>query len=810
MSPRTAPTYQDTKASQSDEPDQITLDQVVNDQADKTLKQVLTLDVNDSVTAGWPAEDSVLDGHKPLCTGSRAGGFHPVPAPDDQLAAAVLPLIMDWQWMRRRVDSLQLIANGQTRRRLSFDFELPHEEALRYGEGSNQVMVPLTFLRKGMLINLDLEFNGESTSSLQMSRNGHLPFQALRLLADELSLSERLLEVLNVSWSERQADLLIKQGILDIIYDLRCHPSAEFEDLVYPVQEGHRHQLFAALALAASHQRAKSDPHLTVADIDLSFWVLEAGQLTPGGKVVVDENNLEEMSVLDSSLPVQCLALAILQALSASPSYTDNEHALRCLEIMCCLLSTMSISYLFSVVVDADAVWTGQGSSVVPRRALAKLTCDAEQSSFNAPEEAEEEPPSNPDLKESTKHHQLREKEECDQRIRRVSDELKRLKQRSTVRRRPKRVIPYTSGPEDWAGSMNLAYSTLSASSTHLEIQPPEGANLIAMYGLVTHEDDLISFDKGEFSVPEARGYLEPGTPSCKRLTVLRGGESATVDKEMLYNFRHRIGKRHPHGTSRPSQSRVHVYNPAPERSLEWLRVWFAPTLGASPLAAAWLMLLSSLAACLMFADRVFWNGVLDLGNLLDVNAIALPLLIALFGFMWFTTGTHRLAREIHATAKLHVVWSAVVSMLAFLLPLVAMLLDKSQGPPKCLPRRPQNVYPPYDIIIGFLLVFIAVHAVLVLIWVHKYERFCNHDYENKEYIIRSVLHDGTLQREAISVMETGAWDVEYLTDRYCWFYASKFDIREYLRDLQMTASEVAAKVPKPDNVPDCEKKEAP
>lgn len=140
----------------------------------------------------------------------------------------------------------------------------------------------------------------------------------------------------------------------------------------------------------------------------------------------------------------------------------------------------------------------------------------------------------------------------------------------------------------------------------------------------------------------------------------------------------------------------------------------------------------------------------------------------------------------------------------------MAILLDESAGPPKCLPGRPQNAYPPYDIIIGFLLVAFVVHAVSVLIWVHKYERFCNHDYENKEYIIRSVLLDGTLQREAISVMETGAWDVEYLTDRYCWFYAGKFDIREYLRDLQATASEVAAEVPKPDEEPDARRKETP
>ena len=160
-----------------------------------------------------------------------------------------------------------------------------------------------------------------------------------------------------------------------------------------------------------------------------------------------------------------------------------------------------------------------------------------------------------------------------------------------------------------------------------------------------------------------------------------------------------------------------------------------------------------------------------------------------------FTSGTHRLTREVHTIAKLHVVWSAVVSSLAILLPLIAMLGIKSAGPPKCQVTGPVRAIPLIDGSVGIVLIALIAHTVWVLFWVHRYERFCNQDYENKEYILRSVLLDGTLQREAVSVMETGAWDVEYLTDRYAWFFAGKFDVRAYLKPLQSEASAVADRV---------------
>lgn len=767
----------------------ITLDKLVQDQAHKTIEKVAGLPVNRTVTANWPETQRRLDKVETPQLGTRLGGAHPIPEDNPELGAAVLPMIMDWQWMKRRVDSLQLIANGQTRRRLSFDFELPYNDALRYGKNSGQVMVPLTFLRKGMLINLDLEFDGVSTPSMQMSRNGNLPYQALRLLADDLSLGEHLLRALagqQIGWNHEQATLLIKQGILDIIYDLRCHPSAEFEDVVYPVQEGHRHQLFAAFALAASHHRTHPAPHLEVEGVDLSFWVLEAGQLVPGGKVELNQSPemTEAKSVFDSSLPVQCLSLAIVHALldaSTNPNRTDaaKQTVLERIELMCCLLSTMSLSYLFSVVVDADEVWNISG---VPRRALAKLTCDAEASSFNDTKAEQDEVEGDGNIGKPNNDEAKR--------FRRVSEEEARLEKRTKVRLKPRAFYPYLTRPKDWAGSINLAYSTMSSASTHLEIEPPEGANLIAIYGLVNHEDDKT----GKFDVPESRGYLEPNTPSCKQLAVPAG--KGSVDKQkLLEEYEMRMGKRHPHGTSRPSQSRVHVYPTSPERSLEWLRVWFAPELGASPRAAAWLMILSVVTGILMFADRVFFSRVLGLSDLIAIIAAATPLLLALFGFLWFTTSTHRLAREVHATAKLHVVLCAVIAMAAMVLPLVGTLWETSSGPPKCLADGRMHPAPGHDIFIGLLLIFMFLHSAWVLEWVKRYERFCNHDYENKEYIIQSVELQGTLQREAVSVMETGAWDVEYLTDRYAWFFGGVFDMRAYVRQLQRAAEDVAGTV---------------
>ena len=51
----------------------------------------------------------------------RARSVHGLPADNDALGSAVRPLITNWTWVKRRVETMQLITSGQTRRRLSFD-----------------------------------------------------------------------------------------------------------------------------------------------------------------------------------------------------------------------------------------------------------------------------------------------------------------------------------------------------------------------------------------------------------------------------------------------------------------------------------------------------------------------------------------------------------------------------------------------------------------------------------------------------------------------------------------------------------------
>lgn len=718
-----------------------------------------------------------------------------LPNDNDNFGAAILPLITNWSWVHRRVDLLQIIADGQTRRRLSIDLELPYSEALRTERNPQQVVVPLTFIRKGMLINLDLEFDGAAVPSVRMKDNGNLTYQAMRLLAAELSLGEELRKAAASSDVDshglfREADQVIKQGIHNVIYDEGLDPAAEFSEEVYPVQQSHRHQLFAALALVASRHRVQAVRREALDTIELSFWLTGAGQRQPGGEVYVarkDSTLVAEMKVFDSSPPVQCLALALAQAIESAiqdPSEGAQNSKLQHLELLCSLLATTSLSYLFCVVVGESHVWGTQGDRVHPRRVLAKLSCDAEQSAFETSSPASHNAPVKlVDTRELASDEYWR-----------VADETTllraRLKRRvcgqSTSRGRASKSsfwFPYKSGPENWGTPIDLAYSTTSSASTHLEIEPPEGANVIAIHGLVNYDGD-------SHDVPEAHGYLEPGTPAADYLRVTAASNRSAVDA-----FPRPTEKRPPHGTSRSSQSRVHIYNRQPQRSVEWLRVWFAPDLERSPQLAALVM-----CACVALGAFITLRGTEDpgLGSRGDLLAVMLPLLVAVYGLLWFSSGTHEISKLVAAPVTSHVLWSACISIVSIALPTLHHMWVGVSGEhsTSLFKRLTDQSFTTADCVIGgaFLLLLTPL-ALWILVWACCYGRFCRQSYENRELIIKSVRLNGTLQRECISVMETGAWDVEYLTHRYVWYVAGRRSVKDYLHDLQETASELADKV---------------
>lgn len=82
-------------------------------------------------------------------------------------------ILRSQQWIHRRVDKLDLTEPGETRRSVSLDVTLPREWAIRVG--TNQVAVPLGWLKKGPLRGFDTcGPDGKSIPVLTSSDNGEL------------------------------------------------------------------------------------------------------------------------------------------------------------------------------------------------------------------------------------------------------------------------------------------------------------------------------------------------------------------------------------------------------------------------------------------------------------------------------------------------------------------------------------------------------------------------------------------------------------------------------------------------------------
>jgi hypothetical protein len=81
-------------------------------------------------------------------------------------------------WIHRRVETVSFLPNGETRRRVSWDFTLPIDAAIPASVG--QVVIPLTLLRKKRLMRLDVhDQSGNSRSVWGRPDNGLLAQDAL-------------------------------------------------------------------------------------------------------------------------------------------------------------------------------------------------------------------------------------------------------------------------------------------------------------------------------------------------------------------------------------------------------------------------------------------------------------------------------------------------------------------------------------------------------------------------------------------------------------------------------------------------------
>lgn len=98
--------------------------------------------------------------------------FTTAPNPDDELSASVLlGLIVDFSWIHRRVESVEVVDDTTLRRRTSIDFSLP-TTVNGVEVAPHLPFVPLTLLQKEILRNFDLRnAEGRAVPVLTTSQN---------------------------------------------------------------------------------------------------------------------------------------------------------------------------------------------------------------------------------------------------------------------------------------------------------------------------------------------------------------------------------------------------------------------------------------------------------------------------------------------------------------------------------------------------------------------------------------------------------------------------------------------------------------
>jgi len=100
------------------------------------------------------------------------------------------------RWVKRRVESVQFLPEGQTRHHISFDLTIPDRLIILGHEiessGDDQhVAIPLTYMKKGPLVDLDIiAADGSTLSSVNKEENGRITVAALTWLFENLHSGE--------------------------------------------------------------------------------------------------------------------------------------------------------------------------------------------------------------------------------------------------------------------------------------------------------------------------------------------------------------------------------------------------------------------------------------------------------------------------------------------------------------------------------------------------------------------------------------------------------------------------------------------
>lgn len=649
----------------------------------------------------------------------------------------MLSWFFDWGWVHRRVENIRVLDNAQTRRHFSFDVALPFSPELRRldrdGKPTGQVNVPLTFLRRGMLVNLDIRDSEDwPMPTITSSENLEITYRAVKQLTARVNLGELMRKMMeeNAGGSEpgRNYDKIVDDAILSLINTHGMDHGHFNNRTVDRHQEDHRHQLFESLGqiVHSLHPEGISGAEHTAAVIRLPKMVAVP---KPDAETVEKEQGesdftkwrraawekLREMLwcprvrdheyVLDTSLPVELLARTILFAVdireeSDRPDIRDEIDPLD-LELLCIMLATVSYSYLLCIVADESEMWRipshgvdGHRTEKIPesipadppkgaaapvsRRTVVKLVCDVEP------------------------------------------DDI------------PLNIFNPTR-------KVLVRYSQTTARSTHLEFSPPEKAVAQSITApVVVHLNDPTSTDFPVQTVP-----FDPGFRTSD--------ERADLNRDGFY---------------RSSQSRVHVEPPLKRTDpVRTLRIALTPEQRWQPWAAT-VVAAVVVILCVLLHGGGSWgfpdnplgdgeNGADDFNGNLSVFFALETLLAAAFGALFFTTGSHRLSRKVGGPSLVAVglAWGA-----ASLSP-VALLAE------------PYGAGSAYWLIwiCSFVLLLLSFGGATMISWSSR------RPHGNVERIIRREgrgpwwirMFDSPVRdrRSVLSVTETGAFDCHYLTD---------------------------------------------
>ena len=174
--------------------------------------------------ASREAKASRLEGGPTLQAAGTEGGSMSWRNEGSALGEAAAELLLSHsQWIFRRVESVDFRDDGITRRRVSFDFQVPRRCLISWGpvgtesHAEDLIATPLSFMRKGLLVNLDVvDGAGSSVPIAGFGDNGLLATAALEHLAKASGvIRESVAQVTNAESEPTPAD-----GIFCVVHSL--------------------------------------------------------------------------------------------------------------------------------------------------------------------------------------------------------------------------------------------------------------------------------------------------------------------------------------------------------------------------------------------------------------------------------------------------------------------------------------------------------------------------------------------------------------------------------------------------------------